>query len=158
MIILIDLSHGRSSTVSKLVLFDSGLNQLRLPILPSLSFGDTGENEPRRGTLSVLLDRYFEWKAEFPDGERWGLDKVVVVVVPTQTVSVDPKNDQGDAQDNDSTVQDVSETKSMRLSRLLDTKAEDGEEAVTWTWAESVHVDEDGRAGTIFLWDDNMHE
>ena len=139
------------------MLFDSGLGQLRLPILPSLSFGDTGENEPRRGTLSVLLERYFEWKAEFPDGERWGLDKVVVV--PTQTVSVDLENDQGDAQDNDSTMQDVSETKSMRLSRLLGTKAEDGEEeAVTWTWRESVIVGEDGRIGTTFSWDDMVHE
>ena len=66
---MIDHSHGLSSTVSRLVLFDSGLGQLRLPILPSLSFGDTGENEPRRGTLSVLLERYFEWKAEFPEGK-----------------------------------------------------------------------------------------
>ena len=80
------------------------------------------------------------------------------MVVPAETVSVDSENDQGDAQDDDSTMQDVSETKSMRLSRLLDTKAEDGEEAVDWTWAESVHVDEDGRAGTIFLWEDHVHD
>ena len=80
-------------------------------------------------------------------------------VVPTQTVFVDPDNDQGDAQDDDSTMQDVSKTKSMRLSRLLGIKAEDGEEeAVTWTWVESVHVGEDGRTGTTFSWDDNVHE
>ena len=78
----------------------------------------------------------------------------MVEVVPTQTVFVDSDNNQGDVQDDDSTMQDVSTTTSMRLSRLLGTKAEDGEEeAVTWTWRESVGVGEDGRTGPTFSWD-----
>ncbi len=55
--------------MSKLVIFDSGLDQLKLPILPSLSFDDPNDSEHHRGTLSVLLERYIEWKAEFLEGE-----------------------------------------------------------------------------------------
>ncbi|TBU49620.1 hypothetical protein BD309DRAFT_25052 [Dichomitus squalens] len=124
----------KSPTISKLVLFDSGLSQLRLPILPLLSFGDTGENEPRRGTLSVLLERYFEWRVEFPD---------------------DQENESGDVQDDESKEKDLLETKDLRLSRLTGRRAEnDEEEGVVWTWGESVQVGDDGRRWTNFLWDD----
>lgn len=54
--------------MSKLVIFDSGLDRLKLPILPSLCFDDPSDGEHHRGTLCVLLERYIEWKAEFFDG------------------------------------------------------------------------------------------
>ena len=51
------------------MIFDSGLDQLQLPILPSLSFDDPSDSEHHRGTLAVLLERYMEWKVEFPESE-----------------------------------------------------------------------------------------
>ena len=42
-----------------------------MPILKNLSFDESAEDEsPRRDTLSVLLERYIEWKVEFAEGER----------------------------------------------------------------------------------------
>ncbi|KAL7282476.1 hypothetical protein ACG7TL_003947 [Trametes sanguinea] len=56
--------------VSKLVVFDSGLAHLKLPILKPLAFGDPAEEPQRnRGTLSILLERYFEWTAEVQIGK-----------------------------------------------------------------------------------------
>ncbi|KAJ3012979.1 hypothetical protein NUW54_g1723 [Trametes sanguinea] len=55
---------------SKLVVFDSGLADLKLPILKPLAFGDSAEEPQRnRGTLAILLERYFEWTAEVQIGE-----------------------------------------------------------------------------------------
>ena len=66
-----------SQTTSRLVLFDSGLSALKLPILRSLSFDEAGDAEARRrDTLSVLLERYFEWLAEFQEGERFNMIEV----------------------------------------------------------------------------------
>ena len=54
------------------MIFDSGLGALKLPILRSVNFEEEGEETPsearHRGTLSVLLERYMEWKVQFPEG------------------------------------------------------------------------------------------
>ena len=59
-----------SSTTSRVVIFDSGLGTLKLPILKALSFDEPEEEEPARSdALYVLLERYFQWLVEFPEFE-----------------------------------------------------------------------------------------
>ncbi len=84
-----------SQTTSRLVLFDSGLGALKLPILRSLSFDGVDNAEARRrDTLSVLLERYFEWQAEFPEGNNVGrldmrlLQESLLSVLPVQEQTV----------------------------------------------------------------------
>ena len=64
-------------TTSKLAIFDSGLGALKLPILRSLTFDGDDEGSTstvrHRDSLSTLLERYLEWKVEFPEGEHLDL-------------------------------------------------------------------------------------
>ena len=64
-------------TTSKLAIFDSGLGALKLPILRSLTFDGDDEGSTstvrHRDSLSTLLERYLEWKVEFPEGKHLDL-------------------------------------------------------------------------------------
>ncbi len=56
------------------MVFDSGLTDLKLPILRPLSFEDqTHDIQRHRDALSVLLERYFEWRADAQVREYLGL-------------------------------------------------------------------------------------
>lgn len=145
------------------MIFDSGLDQLQLPILPSLSFDDPSDSEHHRGTLAVLLERYMEWKVEFPESELGFLGGIVFRRTGAladhflffSRTSTGGEGDPDDMQEDE--MANVSTTrKSLKLSRLADGRAEnDGEEDMVWTWTETVHTEGDGRRKTGFLWMDD---
>lgn len=65
-----------SEARTSLAIFDSGLHQLKLPILRPVSFGyripDESEQpltNPRRESVALLLQKYFEWIGLVGEGE-----------------------------------------------------------------------------------------
>ncbi|KAI0638271.1 hypothetical protein C8Q77DRAFT_422029 [Trametes polyzona] len=125
----------RCSTTSKLVVFDSGLGDLKLPILRPLSFTESeeGEGTPhRRDTLSVLLERYFEWQAE------------AAVQSPGEVDGTNMDEDQPD----------MPTFRSMTLTRCGAGGGDESDtDTVVWRWSEVVETRELGMPHTSFRWD-----
>ncbi len=86
-------------------------------------------------------------------GGRLSTVKVIDFPIFFSLVCIDPEDGSDEMGEDEAT--NESATKSLRLSRIADTKSEDdGEKGVVqWTWSETVHM-EDGQRQTGFLWMD----
>ncbi|KAI9000929.1 hypothetical protein BD414DRAFT_574435 [Trametes punicea] len=126
---------------SKLVIFDSGVSNLKLPILKPLSFGDETEEQQRhRDTLSVLLERYLEWTAEVRVDHE----------APASNMSDNPL--EGEEAAKSTPVDAVQTRKTMVMRRCCSSEGVDYEE-ITWRWTEIVLTREGGEARTTFHWE-----
>ncbi|KAI0677461.1 hypothetical protein C8Q78DRAFT_1074156 [Trametes maxima] len=128
---------SESMKPSKLVVFDSNLTELKLPILRSLSFAerheDTGQH---RNTLTILLERYFEWQGEIQIDEEYGEH--------VSEISGD--------QDLPDEVVDLTPVKRSLTLRRRDREQKAENEDVVWRWSEVGSTHEDGTKHTVFRW------
>ncbi|KAI0352869.1 hypothetical protein OH77DRAFT_742018 [Trametes cingulata] len=141
-----------SATVSKLVVFDSGLVDLKLPILRPLSFGEQSDVAQRhRDALSVLLERYFEWQAEV-QVRTYQAHASIIHTKSLQDYGSD--NEAPSSQEQEHNEQEggaAPVVRSLTLRRCGEALGDDQD--ILWRWAEVTHMRENGRPYTTFEWE-----
>ncbi|OBZ76538.1 hypothetical protein A0H81_04029 [Grifola frondosa] len=127
---LVSSWSAQSATSSALAVFDSGLDQLKLPVFRPFSPGDPGEDEvtAKREPVALFVEQYFEWI---------GTAEELEAAAPSTSFDT-------------SSLSDIEprRMKTMRL-RLL-RRARRSRDEIIWNWSETFVGA--GLARTVFLW------
>lgn len=131
--------------MTALAIFDSGLGDLRLPLLRPVSPGLVSENGQadsssiRRESVRYLVQRYFEWTGIFEQGKQ----AVDVTFRKTIELSVDVMSPGAWQESFVTTLRSCS----CRLRRVK-RDVEDEDEEIVWQWREELSPSHD----VIFSW------